>query len=56
MALSDPLGLVVQAVQQGGYADRVKKLVYFTCTRTWTNDASKLSEEELRGPVGAALP
>jgi hypothetical protein len=48
MALSDPLGLIVQAVQQGGYADRVKKLVYFTCTRTWTNDASKLSEEELR--------
>ncbi len=48
MAVSDPLGLVVQEVQQGRYADRVKKLVYFACTRTWASDASKLSEEELK--------
>lgn len=48
MVLSDPLHLIVQEVQQGEYADRVKKLVYFTCTRTWTNDAVKLSGEELK--------
>ncbi len=48
MVFLDPLGPVVQEMLQGGYADRVKKLVYFTYTRTWANDAGKLSEEELR--------
>lgn len=48
MVVSDPLGLVVQEVQQGGYADRVKKLVYFACTSTWESDVSKLSQVDLK--------
>lgn len=48
MVVSDPFGLVVQEVQQGGYADRVKKLVYFACTSTWEGDVSKLSQIDLK--------
>lgn len=48
MVVSDPFGLVVQEVQQGGYADRVKKLVYFACTSTWESDVSKLNQIDLK--------
>jgi len=48
MVVSDPLGLVVQEVQRGGYADRVKKLVYFACTSTWEGDVGKLSQIDLK--------
>ncbi|MFT0786991.1 hypothetical protein [Synechococcus sp. H55.10] len=48
MVVSDPLGLVVQEVQRGGYADRVKKLVYFACTSTWEGDIGKLSQIDLK--------
>jgi hypothetical protein len=48
MVVSDPFGLVVQEVQQGGYADRVKKLVYFACTGTWESDVSKLNQIDLK--------
>ncbi|MEN9203344.1 MAG: hypothetical protein Q6K80_03945 [Thermostichus sp. DG_1_6_bins_120] len=48
MVVLDPFGLAVQEIQQGGDADRVKKLVYFTCTNTWESDTSKLSQVDLR--------
>jgi hypothetical protein len=48
MVVSDPFSLAVQEMQQGGHADRVKKLVYFTCTSTWESDINKLSQVDLK--------
>ncbi|MGQ9837272.1 MAG: hypothetical protein ACUVRV_04730 [Cyanobacteriota bacterium] len=48
MVVSDPFSFAVQEIQQGGYADRVKKLVYFTCTNTWESDADKLKQVDLK--------
>lgn len=48
MVVSDPFSLAVQEMQQGGQADRVKKLVYFTCTSTWESDVNKLRQVDLK--------
>lgn len=48
MVVSDPFSFAVQEMQQGGHADRVKKLVYFTCTSTWESDANKLNQVDLK--------
>ncbi len=48
MEVSDPFSLAVQEMQQGGHADRVKKLVYFTCTSTWESDTHKLNQVDLK--------
>ncbi len=48
MVVSDPLSLAVQEIQQGEHADRVKKLVYFACTKTWESSAQKLNQVDLK--------
>ncbi|MEN9230155.1 MAG: hypothetical protein Q6L68_04555 [Thermostichus sp. DG02_5_bins_236] len=48
MVVSDPFSFAVQEMQQGGHADRVKKLVYFTCTSTWESDVNKLNQVDLK--------